>query len=52
MNNQILELVKNNLDIPKSNLELYEIKKDGNCFIGFFPYILYKNKAIMTLLDN
>lgn len=32
MNDQILELIKNNLDIPKANLELHEVKKDGNCF--------------------
>ena len=32
MNVQLYELIKNNSDIPKNNLELHEIKKDGNCF--------------------
>ena len=32
MYEQLYQLIKNNSDIPKSNLELYEVKKDGNCF--------------------
>ena len=39
MNEQLYQLIKNNSDIPKSNLELHEVKKDGNSSIGFLPYI-------------